>query len=131
MEKQLSELDAVLKALADPTRVRLLTLLLAGEVCVCHLYESLKLPQSMTSRHLAYLRRAGLVSTSKRGLWVYYTLAEHENPAIQAVIAAVLQSAAGLPGARKDFARLEAKTGCCVPAGVMASPATTARTEKR
>ncbi len=131
MKKPLAELDAILKALADPTRVRLMTLLMAGEVCVCHLYESLKLPQSMTSRHLAYLRRAGVVATSKRGLWVYYTLAEHENPAIQAVISAVLQSAAGLPGAKRDFARLEAKTGCCVPAGVMAPAGKTTRAEQR
>lgn len=64
------------KAFADPVRLRLLNLLAEGEVCVCHLYEALGLPQSTVSRHLAYLRRRGLVVGRKDGLWVHYRLAK-------------------------------------------------------
>ena len=75
MSKQLSELDRLFKALADPTRLRILGLLLTGEVCVCHIHESLRIPQPKASRHLAYLRRAGLVDTRRDGLWIHYRLA--------------------------------------------------------
>jgi ArsR family transcriptional regulator, arsenate/arsenite/antimonite-responsive transcriptional repressor len=64
------------KAFADPVRIRLLNLLARGEVCVCHLHEALDLPQSTVSRHLAYLRKRGLVIGRKEGLWVHYRLAK-------------------------------------------------------
>jgi ArsR family transcriptional regulator, arsenate/arsenite/antimonite-responsive transcriptional repressor len=64
------------KAFADPVRLRLLNLLADGEVCVCHLHEALDLPQSTVSRHLAYLRKRGLVVGRKEGLWVHYRLAK-------------------------------------------------------
>jgi ArsR family transcriptional regulator len=64
------------KAMADPVRLRLLCLLGAGEVCVCHLHEALELPQPTVSRHLAYLRKRGLVVGRKEGLWVHYRLAK-------------------------------------------------------
>ena len=63
------------KAFADPVRLRLLNLLVDGEVCVCHLHGALDLPQSTVSRHLAYLRKRGLVLGRKEGLWVHYRLA--------------------------------------------------------
>ena len=74
MDKELQTADRVLKALADPTRLRIVGLLRSGEICVCHLYASLKISQPKASRHLAYLRRSGVVRAEKRGLWVYYTL---------------------------------------------------------
>ena len=52
-------MERLFKALADATRLRILGSLLTGEVCVCHIHESLKTPQPKASRHLAYLRRAG------------------------------------------------------------------------
>ncbi len=64
------------KAFADPVRLRLLNLLADGEVCVCHLHGALELPQSTVSRHLAYLRKRGLVIGRKEGLWVHYRLAK-------------------------------------------------------
>ena len=64
MAKQMSEMETLFKALADATRLRILGLLLTGEVCVCDIHESLKIPQPKASRHLAYLRRAGW---SRRG----------------------------------------------------------------
>src|SRR4051812_49724166 len=77
------DLERVLRALADTTRLRILALLRAGEVCVCHIHESLKLPQSKVSRHLAYLRQAGLVRARRDGLWVHYSLAAWGDPAGQ------------------------------------------------
>jgi len=80
MKKQTAEpLDVsieLFKAFADPVRLRLLNLLAGGEVCVCHLHEALDLPQSTVSRHLAYLRKRGLVVGRKEGLWVHYRLAK-------------------------------------------------------
>ena len=114
MPNDLAHVDRVVKALADPTRIRLLALLLAGDVCVCHLYEALRIPQAKTSRHLAYLRRAGLVQSEKRGLWVYYRLAPQSGEA-QAVVDAVHRWATNIPAVRRDIARLETRTGCCVP----------------
>ncbi len=65
------------KAFADPVRLRLLNLLTDDrEVCVCHLHEALELPQPTVSRHLAYLRKSGLVVGRKEGLWVHYRLAK-------------------------------------------------------
>lgn len=67
---------ALFKAFADPTRLRLLNLLRDGERCVCDLVDVIGGPQPRVSRHLAYLRKAGLVRTRKQGLWVHYRLAE-------------------------------------------------------
>ena len=74
----LEESTQTLKAFADPARLRLLNLLSGDrdEICVCHLVESLVLPQPTVSRHLAYLRKNGLVIGRKEGLWVYYRLAK-------------------------------------------------------
>jgi ArsR family transcriptional regulator len=121
MNKHLTELDRVLKALADPTRVRVLGLLRGGEVCVCHIYESLGVPQPKASRHLAYLRRAKLVEATKRGLWVYYRLAPHSDRLIQAVVDAVHHFTSHSPATRRDAVRLEKRTGCCVAPGVAPS----------
>ena len=63
------------KSLSDPTRVRIIWLLVeGGELCVCDLVEVLTLPQSTVSRHLAYLRNAGLVTDQRTGVWMYYRL---------------------------------------------------------
>src|SRR5688500_20146371 len=68
------ELEQAFKALADATRLRILALLGGNEVCVCHIHDSLGLPQPTVSRHLAYLRRAGLVDTRRDGIWMHYQL---------------------------------------------------------
>ena len=64
----------IFKALADETRLRILLLLLDGELCVCELIAALELPQSTVSRHLAYLKRTGWVRDRKQGVWMYYRL---------------------------------------------------------
>ncbi len=84
----LQQMAGLFKACADQTRLRLLNLLAReGEVCVCHLVDVLGTNQPKVSRHLAYLKRAGLVSDRKEGLWVYYRLAtplaEHARRVIE------------------------------------------------
>jgi ArsR family transcriptional regulator len=122
--RQLGQMEALFKALADETRLRILGLLLAGEVCVCDIHESLKIPQSKASRHLAYLRRSGLVVTRRAGLWIHYRLATSSDPVIAAVLGAVRHALTHVDAVHKDSDRLEKRTGCCVPApGEMAGAA--------
>ena len=66
--------DRMFRAFSDRTRLRILHLLRTGETCVCDLVEVLDAPQPKVSRHLAYLRKAGLVTARKDGLWSYYSL---------------------------------------------------------
>ena len=114
MDRDLKSLDRLLKALADPTRLRIVGLLRGGEVCVCHIHDSLKIPQPKASRHLAYLRKAGVVEADKRGLWVYYRLAT--QPAVaQTLLDAARHCVGHLATAERDAKRLEHETGCCVP----------------
>jgi ArsR family transcriptional regulator len=61
-------------ALADENRLRLLRLMQDGEVCVCHLQDALQTNQPKVSRHLAYLRKSGVVETRREGKWMYYSL---------------------------------------------------------
>ena len=115
MAKQLEEMEALFKALADVTRLRILGLLLSGEVCVCDIHESLKVPQSKASRHLAYLRKSGLVQTRREGLWVHYRLGDLGDPVLAAIHDAVRHALTHVEAVRRDGARLEKRTGCCVP----------------
>lgn len=135
MAKQLVELEALFKALGDATRLRILGLLLAGEVCVCDIHESLKIPQSKASRHLAYLRKSGLVETRRDGLWVHYRLGEFTDPVLAAIGDAVRHGLTHVDAIRRDGERLQKRTGCCMPGpadvtGVSccAPPAVVART---
>ena len=83
------------KALSDPTRLRCLVLLMPRqELCVCELTHALGLPQPKVSHHLAALRRAGLVSDRKAGLWIYYRIHPDLPPWIQAVIRATAEGVA-------------------------------------
>jgi ArsR family transcriptional regulator, arsenate/arsenite/antimonite-responsive transcriptional repressor len=118
MSKQLDSLAALFQALGDPTRLRILGLLLTGEVCVCHIHESLKIPQPKASRHLAYLRRTGLVETRREGLWVYYRLADAGDPIAATIRQAVAHALGHLDAVRRDADRLHKKTGCCLPESV-------------
>jgi ArsR family transcriptional regulator len=70
-----TKVDLMFKAFSDRTRLRILHLLGAGELCVCDLQRVIDVPQPKISRHLAYLRKAKLVTGRKDGLWMYYELA--------------------------------------------------------
>jgi ArsR family transcriptional regulator, arsenate/arsenite/antimonite-responsive transcriptional repressor len=72
--------ELLFKALADRTRLRLLNLMGDDEVCVCFFVEVLRTPQPKISRHLAYLRRAGVVTARREGKWIHYRIVEPDDP---------------------------------------------------
>ena len=116
MATQIQALEGIFQALADGTRLRILGLLLSGEVCVCNLHESLAEPQPKISRHLAYLRRAGLVATRREGLWVHYRLADATDPVLATILQAVTHALGHVDAVRRDARVLEKTTGCVMPA---------------
>lgn len=111
----LDESTRTLAAFADPVRLRLLNLLSGEheEVCVCHLHAALELPQPTVSRHLAYLRKHGLVAGRKEGLWVHYRLARPCS-GLHRILLGCLGSCLGDPEVfARDRQRLERLLGCC------------------
>jgi len=115
INRQVNKMETLFKALADATRLRILGLLLTGEVCVCHIHESLKISQPKASRHLAYLRRSGLVTTRRDGLWIHYRLATSSDPVVAAISEAVRHALSHTEVVHRDAERLQKKTGCCLP----------------
>lgn len=85
--------------MADKTRLRLLNLMAGREVCVCHFVEILGQSQPKISRHLAYLRKAGVVAARREGKWMHYSICTPAEPASASILAAVL-------GALEDDAQL-------------------------
>ncbi|MFN0108901.1 MAG: ArsR/SmtB family transcription factor [Blastocatellia bacterium] len=106
-KKRLPQMAELLKACADQTRLRLLNLLATeGEICVCHLVDVLGTNQPKVSRHLAYLKRAGLVSDRKDSLWVHYRLSESLAEYAARVIGCVNDCCAESPEMQQDVIRL-------------------------
>jgi DNA-binding transcriptional ArsR family regulator len=94
------EPTAVLKALAEPMRWRILDALAVEELCVCHLVEELGAPQPLISHHLRVLREAGLVDTERHRYWTYYRLRPHGLAALGARLSD-LAAAAPVGGERR------------------------------
>lgn len=107
------DLAQLFAALADPTRLRLLNLMSGREVCVCYFVAILRQGQPKISRHLAYLRNAGIVSARREGKWMHYSIRWPENSAAVSILNTVLQSLAANTGMQADVARLE--RACCEP----------------
>jgi len=105
--KDLDALTGIYAALADPTRLRILSLLGEDEICVCHIHAGLDVPQPTASRHLAYLRKSGLVEARRDGSWMHYRLASIANPVIAAVVKAALHALTHTAIAVKDERRLQ------------------------
>jgi len=105
--RDLEALTTVYAALADPTRLRILSLLRDGEICVCHIHASLDVPQPTASRHLAYLRKAGLVEARRDGVWMHYSLAVITNPVVASVVSAALHALTHTVVRGKDDRRLQ------------------------
>lgn len=93
------DIGVFFQALSDPTRLRLLNLLADEEVCVCHLVDVLGTNQPKVSRHLAYLRRAGLVTARRQGTWMHYRMVEPSDPLAHEV----MRNLRGWLGAREDM----------------------------
>lgn len=108
-------IEQVFRALADRTRLRILRLLAERELCVCDLVQVLGVPQPTASRHLAYLRRAGLVTARRASGWSYYRLPDNPSP-LAAQLLACLRTCVETPEFARDARRLEAIGGCCRPA---------------
>lgn len=105
--KDLEALTSVYAALADSTRLRILSLLGDGEICVCHIHASLDVPQPTASRHLAYLRKSGLVEARREGIWMHYRLAPLDNPVVASVVKAALHALTHTDISAKDERRLQ------------------------
>jgi ArsR family transcriptional regulator len=99
--------DAVFRALSDQTRLRILNLLKGGELCVCELVDLLGVPQPTASRHLAYLRKVGLVLARKEGYWSYYRLAPARRPFFERLIACLAVCCQEFPQLAKDNEQLK------------------------
>ncbi len=105
--------ELLFKALADRTRLRVINLIGNDEICVCFFVEVLNTNQPKISRHLAYLRRAGLVSTRRDGKWMHYRLVEPPDEHAGRIFREVRAWLANDPEMQRDKARL-AKL-CCAP----------------
>ena len=101
------------RALADRTRLRLLNLMGTEEVCVCFFVEILKTNQPKISRHLAYLRRAGIVGVRREGQWMHYRIVEPSDTGAARVLNDVLSWLANDQEMQRDRERLVKV--CCAP----------------
>jgi ArsR family transcriptional regulator len=120
-------LETVFKALADSTRLRILALLGNNEVCVCHIHDSLGLPQPTVSRHLAYLRRCGLVAARRDGVWMHYRVSPTLDAVVKPVVDAAVEALNPLSATSRDRKQFERSFGklyvldspaggsCCAP----------------
>jgi ArsR family transcriptional regulator, arsenate/arsenite/antimonite-responsive transcriptional repressor len=100
-------------ALSDRTRLRLLNLMRDDEVCVCFFTEVLQAPQPTISRHLAYLRQAGVVSARREGKWMHYRVAEPANPRVARIFHEIRAWLSEEPEMRRD--REQLIKVCCSP----------------
>jgi ArsR family transcriptional regulator len=114
--KTTNRVDLIFRAFSDRTRLRILHLLLGGEMCVADLVAVLRVEQPSASRHLAYLRKVGLVAVRKAGLWKYYTLAAAQTPFHQKLLECLACCFQEVPEIQKDQARarkVREQGGCC------------------
>jgi ArsR family transcriptional regulator len=104
------------RAFSDRTRLRILHLLRGGEMCVGDLVHVLRIEQPSASRHLAYLRKAGLVAVRKAWMWSYYSLAPAEEPFHRKLLECLSCCFGEVPELRADAARAAKRKqagGCC------------------
>src|SRR5207253_11016519 len=113
MAKKSYDIENLFKALADRTRLRLISLMGDSEVCVCFFVAILKTSQPKISRHLAYLRRAQIVAARREGKWMHYRLTEPPDEHAARIFRAVRAALAEHPELQADRAKLV--TICCAP----------------
>ena len=110
LKDKTDRVDLMFRAFSDRTRLRLLNLLRGGETCVCDLVDVLEVPQPKVSRHLAYLRRAGLVTARKDGYWMHYTLAPAATEFHKSLLDCLACCFKSVPELAKDAERLGRST---------------------
>ncbi|HYP51917.1 MAG TPA: metalloregulator ArsR/SmtB family transcription factor [Pyrinomonadaceae bacterium] len=113
MSNKTNPMELLFKALSDRTRLRLLNLMGDDELCVCFFVEVLKTNQPKISRHLAYLRRAGVVAARREGKWMHYRVVAPPDEHAARVFAEVRAWLAGEREMQQDRARL--MRVCCAP----------------
>ena len=116
----MKELVRAARALADPTRVRVLVALRGNELCVCELCDALSVTQSTLSSHLQLLRDAALVSSRKQGKWMYYAISPDAGPLIDSLFDSFEGSLKADASLRRDGKNLNRRLSlrnngsCCV-----------------
>ena len=111
-----NRVDLMFRAFADPIRLRILNLIQDGELCVCDLVAVLKLPQPTVSRHLSYLRRAGLVRVRQERSWNFYELAPARSAFHTKILECLATCYTDVPEMTHDRTRssqLRKRGGCC------------------
>lgn len=114
MPSKIDDLQDLMLALADKTRLRLLSMMRREEVCVCYFTAVLDAPQPTISRHLAYLRSKGLVEARREGKWMHYRMVRPKDASLARALEQVLDAAAEDAQIKADNKRM--KAACCDPA---------------
>jgi ArsR family transcriptional regulator, arsenate/arsenite/antimonite-responsive transcriptional repressor len=107
------DIERFFQALGDNTRLRLLNLMGDQEICVCYFVEILNQPQPKISRHLAYLRNAGVVTTRREGKWMHYRIVMPPNEGAAKVLREILEWFKQEKTMQTDRAKLT--KACCTP----------------
>ena len=132
---QNAHVNLMFRAFSDRTRLRILRLLRDhGESCVGDLVEVLRVPQTTASRHLAYLRRSGLVTVRKDGHWKYYSLTPARTPFHRSLLECLgpcFNQVPELAADRSRYQRLSRAGGCCPSAPQTSRPSSELRTRAR
>jgi ArsR family transcriptional regulator len=113
-----NRVDLMFRAVSDHTRLRILCLLHEREFCVGDIVAILQVPQPKISRHLAYLRKAGLAKVRKSGLWCYYSLTPAQTAFHKKLLACLTKCFPQVPEIQADLARaaeIKDSGGCCPP----------------
>jgi ArsR family transcriptional regulator len=114
MDKEASpNMESLLRGLSERVRLRILNLIGDTELCVCFFVQALQLPQPTISRHLAYLRREGVVTARREGLWMHYRINQPADPLVARLLTTTLQWCEAQPDMKRDRQRLT--KACCAP----------------
>jgi ArsR family transcriptional regulator len=108
-----ANVNLMFRAFSDRTRLRILHLLLGGELCVCDIVTVIKIAQPKASRHLSYLLRAGLIKKRKEGLWAYYQLAPASSPLHRSLFKCLEECFTEMPELAADARRAKRENVCC------------------
>jgi ArsR family transcriptional regulator len=111
-----THVDLMFRAFSDPIRLRILHLIQGDELCVCDLVEILRLPQPTVSRHLSYLRKAGLVNVRQERSWNFYTLVTARTAFHKKLLECLGTCFRDVPELTSDLERarrVRARGGCC------------------
>jgi ArsR family transcriptional regulator, arsenate/arsenite/antimonite-responsive transcriptional repressor len=103
----MDDLVQYFRALSEELRLRILILLAHGELCVCDMMDVLEEPQSKISRHLSYLKRSGLITGKRVGVWMHYMLSQPTEETIRVQIEFMRERLSQLPGFKDDVVKME------------------------